>query len=185
MTIEKALKELAKLFEKWDLSLDNWCVIGEWAFILQGWNIPERKNILDVYVDRDKLPWPVKRERQAVPPKNSTELEDWIDFTEKTGFGLDIVPIPESPTDPRSRTSIKRGSVVYQLPDGNKLRVNTPLAEVEIHRWLFKQYTAEDVGEENIKRWWEYIENIKQTAMKKEDKKVLEACDKLLEKYKS
>jgi len=55
MAIEQALKELINLFEKWGLRSDNWCLIGEWALVLQGWGVRERKNILDVYVNRDKL----------------------------------------------------------------------------------------------------------------------------------
>lgn len=177
------LETLSQLFGKWGLFLDDYCLVGEWALLLYGYDIEGRKGIIDVYVDRESLPWKVKKERQIIPPRKSRYFNEWVGFTEQTKFGLDMIPIPESPTDPRTRVSIRKTSKIYQVPSGSKLRINTPLAEVEIHKWLFQQYTAEDIGKDNIQRWWEYIKNIKQAAMKKEDKKVFEACNGLLGKY--
>lgn len=180
MSIEKALIELLKLFKKWNIGPDDWCVIGEWALILQGWDVPERKSILDVYVDRDKLPWPSKGERQAIPPKDSTEFKDWVDFTEKTGFGLDIAPLPYGPF---KREDIKQGSVVYKLSENRNIRIHTPLAEISAHQLMFREFTEVDVGKENIERWWKYVRDIKKAARERDDKEVMNAAILLLKKY--
>ena len=183
MKLERVLEKLVVLLGKWGLKRDNWCLVGEWALVLQGYNLEGRKGIIDIYVNRVSLPWKVKKERQVIPPRDSRYFNEWVSFTEQTKFGLDMIPIPEDPTDPRTAVSIRKNSLVYQLPNESELRVNTPLAEVKVHQWLFQQYTAEDVGEENIERWWGYIRDIAKVARGKRDEKVIEATRLLLRKY--
>lgn len=178
MRIENTLEKLTELFRNWGLTQDDWCLIGEWAMILQGYSVKRREGILDVFVDRKKLPWKVKEERQAVPPKSSNEAKALARFSKQTGFEVDITPLAFGPL---KRARIK-DSVFYRLSSGQKLRLATPLSEVLGHGWKFK-FFGEQAGEIELRRWGKFLKGIGKTARKKGERRLVEFCDQLLNKY--
>lgn len=182
--IEPVLEQLVDLFggENWHLTSDGWILAGEWALALQGWEIEGRPGHIDMYVVRDKLPWQTKEKyRTGVPPRDSPQFHDYIKFVEETKCGIDMFLSKRG----KITTSelLKKDSVSYALPSGRKIRVQRPLSEVLDHFWMFEEFDEESVGKENLDRWWDYVRDIRVAAMKKKDKGVIEACEKLLRKH--
>lgn len=177
MKILKVLEKLERLLSGWGLSTDDWSLLGEWAMVLQDYKVTPRPGVVDICALKDRLPWKVKEDTQTIPPRDSPYFSQWISFTERTGFGVDIFPLPRRPF---SRSKVK-DSVLFRLPNGKKIRLNTPSSEVKAHTTMLKKPVLDHVKGEKVQRWQRFIEEMRAEAVKKGERELLEACAEFLD----
>lgn len=173
LSVDVTLDQLHKLFtSKWKIMETAYVLVDELAYVLQGYHVqgPEMKNgHIDVYVDPTFVPWPDKRERSIIPPKDSKYMEEWIDFMRKTGYGLDIL---------RANPEFLELPVVqYTLLDGGNIHL---MRAYEMTILFVEQtimhYSLDDVGVDKIKEWLNKLVLIKDAAVKKGDQKLITLC---------
>jgi hypothetical protein len=115
--IEQALVSLEKMYANWGLRPNDWVVVDEIAYVLQGYKVVAEEmktRHLDCYLDVTKLPWKPSKERSIIPPAKSSYFDDYCHFMEETGFGLDM--LTTSPED----TIFQQPMVDYELPNEKK-----------------------------------------------------------------
>lgn len=176
--IEEALINLEKMYQGWGLKSKDWVIVDEMAYVLQGYPVigeEMKTRHLDTYVDGNKLPWTPKAERSTIPPINSQYMNQYSEFMQRTGFGLDmLVAVPGV---------LEEKSVNYQLPYRRKVRLMEARA---MTRQFFKQtlmrYSIKDVGPEKIKEWVDKLGLIRKAAFHREDTQLADDCQKMLAK---
>lgn len=178
VSLVKALETLHNLFNKWGVQAKGYILVDEFAYLLQGYEViatEVESGHLDVYADPQQLPWKDKGERSIIPPKDSRQMEDWVNFMQRTGFSLDIL---------RAKPEIlERPSVNYPLPSGGFIRLMKAyeMTEAFVEQTLM-HYSLSDVGKEKIKEWVDKLKLIQEAAEKKNDEKTAKFCkDKLIE----
>lgn len=148
--IDVALEKLySLLMMSWGLAGNNFVVVDEYAYMLQGYDVrgPEVKTgHLDVYVDPRSVPWLDKGERSIIPPKDGSYMDQWENFMEETGYGLDLL---------RASPEILVVPVVkHVLPSGNKIRLMRAFEMTNLFvQQTIMRYSLEDVGEEKVREW--------------------------------
>jgi hypothetical protein len=169
----KTLEELWSLFNKWGLSIKDYVLVDEFAYVLQDYDVKATEvetGHIDVYVNSSILPWKDKGERSIIPPKDSIYMDNWITFMQETGYSLDMLrAIPEI---------LRIPTVDLTLPNGKKIRLMRAfeMTEAFIQQTLM-YYSLEDVDKEKIIEWMNKLEIIKSVAEKKNDEKLAEFCD--------
>jgi len=177
ISINIALEKLYSLFSGWGLRSEDFVLVDEFAYLLQGYEVVATEvanKHLDVYVNPQQLSWKDKGERSIIPPRDSREMDDWIDFMQETGYSLDIL---------RAKGGILQiPSVDYPLPSGSSIRLMKvyEMTETFVEQTLM-HYSLSDVGEEKIKEWLAKLNLIQKAAKKKNDEKTAKLCgDKLV-----
>jgi hypothetical protein len=178
VSLVEALQEIYNLFNKWGLSTKDYVLVDEFAYFLQGYDVKATEvesGHLDVYVNPAPLPWKAKEERNIIPPKDSTCMDDWIGFMQKTGYSLDML---------RAKPEIlKIPSVNHVLPNGDSIQVMRvyEMTEAFVQQTIM-HYSLVDVGKEKILEWMNKLEMIGEVAGKRQDSKLAKLCkDKLAE----
>ena len=185
MKTEKVLEKLEELLRGWGLSKNDWVFTGEYAWGLQGYKFKPRKGHLDIFVDRKKLPWEVgKLDASAFPPKNSLELKQLRKFIKRTKFAPHFLPLPIGTAKWQTIEKKVRQAQLYTLPNKRKIRIHIVskllkdraevLLKTGIHIW----------DEPKIRRWLKDFNLFKRFAEKKNDKKTIKICERVLEKCK-
>jgi hypothetical protein len=176
--LEDALDKLVGLFADWNLNKEDYVLVDEFAYLLQGYEVrgtEVESGHLDVYVNPKKLPWKDKKERSIIPPKDSSEIVSWASYMEKTGYGLDML---------RAKGNILQTPTLdYVLPSGKSIRLMKAyeMTEAFVEQTLM-YYSLKDVGEEKIREWITKLKLIQKAAEKKNDSKTVKFCkDKLIE----
>ena len=176
--IEEALVCLEELFSCWKLTTSGWVVVDEIAYVLQDYEVVAREmktRHLDVYVDTTKLPWEPSKERSIIPPADSKYFDDYSDFMEKTGFGLDMLA-----TTPKD-TIFQQPVVNYPLPNGKTVRLMEAVAMTkQFWQKTLMHYSLRDVGIDKVKEWLAKLELIQEVAQNKGRKKMARDCQRML-----
>lgn len=178
MAVENALVELYKLLRKWGLSEENYVLVDEFAYLLQGYNLegPEIKNKhLDLYVFPGALPWKVKPERSTFPPFDSEYSQQYEKFMKDTSFALDLLVA--------SALILDSDRVNYKLPNGKifPLMELGDMTDQFVHQTLL-HYSLEDVGEAKIKEWHRKLWKINSLANEKQNKQLKDITEVLIPK---
>jgi len=178
--IEQTLVKLEEMFSDWGLNSKDWVVVDEMAYVLQGYEVMAEEmktRHLDAYVDVTKLPWEPSKERSVIPPVSSKFFENFCEFMETTGFGLDM--LATTPED----TILNQPMVNYELPNGKKIQLMEVGAMTEqFWQKTLMHYSLEEVGPEKVKEWFEKLKLIRQVALRKRDTQMAEDCQKMLNK---
>lgn len=169
----ETLEKLHELFESWGLNENDFMLVDEFAYLLQGYEVkgPEVKsNHIDVYINPNSLPWIVKEERSIIPPKNSEYMEKWISFMQETGYSLDMLKA--------SQEILRAPSVKYKLPNDRYIRLMRAFEMTEAFvQQTIMHYSLEDVGKEKIKEWFDKLKLIKKAANQKDDVVLTQLCE--------
>ncbi len=172
VSIESALNKLHTLFHGWGLATNDYVLVDEFAFVLQGYDVygtEIEEGHLDVLVNPLSLPWKHSKERSAIPPKFSKWLDEYSSYMSETKYGLDILA--------RKPDFLKLPTEAYSLPSGNIIRLMKPYEMTGL--WIdqtLMRYSLEDVGIDKIRQWFNKLGLIKEAAIKKDDKKLEELC---------
>lgn len=178
VNLNEALEELYSLLVmNWTLATNNFVIVDEYAYVLQGYDVqgPEvETGHIDVYVDPSRFPWPDKGERSIIPPKDSSYMDQWENFMEETGYGLDLL---------RASPEILVVPVVeHVLPSGNMVRLMRAFEMTNLFvQQTIMRYSLEDVGEEKVREWMGKLSLIRDAAIKRADEKLVELCKIKLE----
>ena len=175
MSIKGALVKLKKLLQSWGLSEEDYVLVDEFAYLLQGYNLegPEIKNNhLDLYVFPDNLPWKVRPERSTFPPFDSKYSRQYEEFMKDIGFALDLLVADALILD--------SDRIHYKLPNSETfpLMELVDMTEQFVHHTLL-HYSLEDVGEDKIKEWYKKLRKIQSLAREKQNKKLIDVTDGL------
>lgn len=176
MSIENALVRLNKLLRDWGLNEEDYILVDEFAYLLQGYNIegPEIKNKhLDLYVFPDSLPWKVSPERSTIPRSNTAYSQQYEKFMKDTGFALDLLVADALIFD--------SDKINYKLPNNETfpLMELVDMTEQFGYRTIL-HYSLEDVGEDKIKEWYRKLKKIQSLAREKGNKKLKDVVDDLV-----
>lgn len=179
MKLEKVLEKLEELFRKWGLSTEDWMLIANYAFKLQGYRVKLREGHFNVIVNEDKLWWKTSP-NEVFPPKNSKEFRELKKWMKITGFSSDLIP---QNSDWFKR--IEEGNTIfYALPNGKNIRLITLCGELkEVLDLILAQCTKKGLGVEKGRFMYKTIENFKKAAKEKKDRKAIKEAERLLEKY--
>lgn len=176
--IEQALVSLEDMYAKWRLGPSDWVVVDEIAYVLQEYEVVAEEmktRHLDIYVDITKLPWEPSKERSIIPPTKSTFFDDYCQFMEETGFGLDM--LATTPDD----AILQQPMVEYKLPNGKKVQLMEAAAMTrQFWEKTLMHYSLKDVGVDKVKEWLAKLDLIKRLAFEKGKAELAEECQKML-----
>jgi hypothetical protein len=175
----KALERISKLYHSWNLSYNDWVLMSDWALYFNGY-VVERRNHFNTPVNRAKLPWKPREDYQTIPPINSKEYKEYIQVMKETGFQLHIAVFPWGEI---TQENILKYSFIHELPNKEKIRIFTVEGEVWVMTHTFERW-KDEVGREKRLKWIREIKNIKEIAKRKNDRRVLEICNKFFERFK-
>ena len=172
--IGSALDKLYILFQGWALTSNDYVLVDEFAFVLQGYEVYGKEiedGHLDVLVNSSSLPWEHSKERSVIPPKSSRWLDEYSSYMTETKYGLDMLA---SKPD-----FLKLPTEIYYLPSGNSIRLMKPyeMTELWINQTLMRD-SLKDVDIDKIKEWFNKLNLIKEAALKKDDKELEELSSK-------
>lgn len=178
MKIEEVLENLVVLLNGWGISLEDWILVSQYAYRLLGYEVKVREGHLNILIDRGKIPWEVGEALETHPPENTKESEQFQQFVEITGFEFDISPV--APKDFKEKI---KNTVLYSLPNGTKIRVQTPIGALEELDQILSKCTADGWGEEKGARILPSVEDQRKAILKKGEKELAEAYGNLIQKY--
>jgi phosphohistidine swiveling domain-containing protein len=185
MKLEKVLEKLDELLSNWRLSRDDWILTGEYAWRLQSYKFQLRKGHLDVFVDREKLPWKVgKLDATAIPPKDSLEFKQLKKFIKQTKFGPHFLPIPIGKVKWQTIKLTRKQSYLYSLPNKRKIRIHKVSEAVKMRTKVFLTAGIEGWSEPKLKRWLHDFIQFKRFAEKKNNKEIVKTSNLAIEKCK-
>lgn len=176
--IEQALISLEAMYTRWELAPNDWVVVDEIAYVLQGYGVIAEEmetRHLDSYVDVTKLPWEPSKERSVIPPAKSTYFDDYCQFMEETGFGLDM--LATTPDD----TILQQPMIDYELPNGKKVQLMEATAMTrQFWEKTLMHYSLKDVGVEKVEEWLAKLDLIKRVAIEKGEVEMAKECQEML-----
>jgi hypothetical protein len=178
-TFTNAIKPLRELMDSYGMEITDWCISGEYAWIVNGYDVSIRENHIDLYVKESRLPWVVRDRIQTIPPKHSQELEQYSDFVEKNKIALHMVPLPKPKVSEHlidkfaKKTQIGGVSVNVIDPVGNLYDLGATLGAYELNEF----------GEDRLTRWEHYLRTVYNDANEKNDKHIAEKAKELLKRY--
>lgn len=177
--LKKTIKPLSDLMSSFKMTPDDWCITGEYAWVIQGYNVLLRDNHIDMYVKESKLPWPVRDRIQTIPPAGSKELEIYSHFVKEHKTALHMVPLP------------KPGNTEHLIDNfANKINVNgTYVNVISLVGWLtdfelmMRAYEIPEFGEERLDRWKKFLDRIYAISIEKNDGFISKKTKALSDKY--
>lgn len=178
MKIEVVLENLEVLFTKWKISTSDWVFTAQYAFRLQRYDVKVRKGHLNIQVKKTKIPWEVGKALETHPPLNTKFSRQCLQFERKTGFEFDIAPV--SSKDFRRKA---KHIISYSLPNGKKIRVQTPRGGLEELDIIFSMCNDKGWGEEKGYRVMPAVEDQWRAILKKKEFKLAKVYEKLIKKY--
>jgi len=178
MKLEKVIEKLEELLRKWGLKRDQWILIANYAFKLQGYESKLRKGHLITMVNREKLPWKVKEGLEVFPPKGSVWEKDFIKWMKQTGFETDLMVYSD-----REIKKYLNNSILYKLPNKKLVRLITMEGNLISLNHFLTHCREEEAGIDKGVYLLGVIEDLKKASEKKKDKKSVLLADKILKKY--
>ena len=181
MKLTRVLEKLEELFRKWNLGLDDWILIANYADWLNDYKVKLRKGHFNTFININKLPWRAKKEGFEISPlKKSKELKEYEKWIQETEFDTGLAPL----TQHEIRKTVKAGDTfIYVLPNGQKIRVMNFIGNLKsLDEHL--AYAAKYGGKKRMKRLLGYLKGQMKAAGKKGDKVGKKHCQKILRKYK-
>lgn len=178
---KKALNNLTYLLNSLDLGssvLVNYYSLRLHGYDIEPWDEYPR---IDVVVDRDNLPWETKGEkiREIIPPQNSIYFKQWEEFALKYSLKFPLKLTPE-PHDKVIRLDYSE----HKFPSGYILKICKPITNilgfkkaVDVYCKKADEYKQRIFDEKEIERWERKIRNVKYAAERKEDRKLINACE--------
>lgn len=178
MKIETVLENLEELFTKWKIFTSDWVFTAQYAFGLQGYSVEVRKGHLNIQVNKTKIPWEVGEALETHPPLNTKYSKQYFQFERKTDFEFDITPVPLKDFKRKAKHTIS-----HSLPNGKKIRVQTPRGGLEELDIIFSMCNDKGWGEEKGYRVMPAVEDQWRAILKKKEFKLAKAYEKLIKKY--
>ena len=174
--IETALIKVSKIFRRWGPTNQDWVVVDEIAYFLQGYEVMGKEmqtRHLDIYVDTEKLPWHPSVERSIIPPPNSRFFEKYTEFMKDSGFGLDMLK--------KAPGIFEQPVVLYKLKNGNEVQL-MEVGAMTRQFWekTLMHYSLEDVGEEKVREWLDKLKLIRTAAIKRENRILADDCSRMI-----
>jgi len=174
--IKDVLEKVYKLYVGWGLIRDNWVLVDEYAFLLQGYDVKAnevRTRHIDTLIEKESWPWHVYNGFRGIPPIDSKAWREYEEFRKETGHELDFLIGDEE--------MVRRPRTIYKLPNGKEIWVMKPLEMVKLlYQYALKRLSKIDVGKEKLNEWWEKVKIIKIAAIKKGDEILAEYCRNIL-----
>ncbi len=173
---KEILSQLCALMKDFGLDINDWCISGECAWVINGFSIPTRSNHIDIYVKESRLPWKVRDKMQTLPKRDSHEFELYSSFIEKSRIGLHLVPLPkpglsEEFIDNYGETNSFEGCII---------RVINPIGNLMDLEMTLKLYSFKNLGSERIERWTRYIKAIRDLSTNMKRRNIIVKTNQLL-----
>lgn len=179
MRIEEVLENLEELLRRWGISKKDWIFVAQYAYRLLGYDVKVRREHLNIIVNREKIPWEIGEGLEIHPHRGTKFSKQYNHFIRKTDFDFDITHL--SPKDFKG----KEGKfILYSLPNGKQIRVQTPIGAIEELERLLSMSIDEGWGVEKGARVLEFVEDQIQAFIKRGETKSAKLYKQLLEKYK-
>jgi hypothetical protein len=177
--IKKVAKPLAEFMNDLGMDKKDWCIGGEYAWILHGYDVSMRENHIDFYVKESKLPWPVRNRLQTIPPKNTHHLEVYSDFIENHHVGLHMVPLPKPGL---SESLIERFGELMKI--GNvEIQVINPLGNLYDLDKTLSYYDWHEFGNDRLTRWKKYMETVVKESKELGHKNITKKAQEILDNH--
>lgn len=178
MKVEKVLVNLEKLLSKWGISNSNWIFAAQYAERLLGYDIKVREGHLNILVNRTRIPWEFGEDLETYPPADTKYYQQYKNFMNQTGFEFDIVPV-----SPREFQKKIKKTVSYPISSSEKILVQTPWGGLDELDYILSKCNREGWGEEKGFRVYPHLGDIRKAALKKGEKELVDAYEKLATKY--
>lgn len=179
MKIVKVLQELEKLLRSWGIGSEDWILVANYAYKLLGYDVKLRPGHLNILIAKGKIPWKVKEGIEIHPPRNTKYRNDFKRFIDETGYDFDI-----NLTTAKAFKEKEGKYILYILPNGGKIRVQTPEGAVKEFKKLLSLSTYQGLGVERLDKDTSNIENLIGALKKKREKDTVKKFEKLLKEYK-
>lgn len=181
MKLTRVLEKLEKLFRKWNLGLDDWILIANYANWLDGYRVKLRKGHFNTFININKLPWQAKKEGFEISPlKKSKELKEYEKWMQETGFDTGLAPL----TQREIRKTVRTGDTfIYILPNGQKIRVMNFIGNLKSFDEHLA-YAAKYGGRKRMKRLLGDLKSQIEATKERGNKVGKKYCQKILKKYK-
>ena len=179
MKVEKVLVELEKLLRTWGIETSDWILVANYAYKLMGYDVKLRRGHLNVLVKKNEIPWQIEEGVEVHPPRNTKYRNDFRKFIDKTGFDFDI-----NLATNREFEQKKGMFILYELPNGIKIRVQIPLGALREFEKLLSLSTREGLGVERLSKDIDYIQNLIEALLKKKEKTTARKFQELLKRFK-
>lgn len=178
MKIEKVLEGLEELLNGWGLNQNDWILVAQYAYRLLGYDVKVREGHLNILADKTKLPWEVKEGLEAHPRMGTSAYKQHQQFLRRTGFEVDINPLP-----PRKLRERLKDSIGHTLPNKKQINVLNPWGLLKELDDLLSMCTAEGWGEEKGARVLKSVRNQIEVFKERNEKELVGAYEKLFSKY--
>ncbi|OGM10482.1 hypothetical protein A2Z67_00875 [Candidatus Woesebacteria bacterium RBG_13_36_22] len=178
MKIEKVLESLDELLSGWGITGQDWVFTAEYALRLLEYDVGVRERHFTIQVDKAKIPWEVGEALETHPPISSKYSKEYLRFQEKTGFEFDMVPV--HPEDFKRKAKY---TVLYALPNGKQIRVQTPEGGLEELEIILASCTEKGWGVEKGFRIMPSVEDEWKALLRKGEIKLANKFEKLIKKY--
>lgn len=189
--IDSATVETASLLRGWGLDEKSF-MIGKYLSHYYIGVFTDHKDVLrdiNIYVLKDKLPWPVDTDARSVIPPKGKYFDDYNALQNKYSIGLDLIPIPgvflTEPYIVNGRLEKKIGNQLINFESIEKflyrMRLNVSQFDGKPREEVRKFYF---VDEKRYKDRLEFNDCILNYAKKLGDKKLIIQAEKLVSSYK-
>lgn len=176
--INGVLEELEKLLQSWEISPTDWILVSQYAYKLLGYRVKLRYGHFNILVRRIKIPWKIEEGVEIHPPHGSIYRKNFEEFIATTGFDFDINLASEKDYE------AKEGKyVLYELPNGIKIRVQKPVGAIREFEKLLSLSTREGFGVERLDKDIFYIKDMIKALLLKKEENTLTEFQELLDKY--
>ncbi|HUW21696.1 MAG TPA: PEP-utilizing enzyme [Candidatus Bathyarchaeia archaeon] len=178
MGIEKVLENLEELFSRWGVASCDWVFTAEYALKLLGYDVLVREGHLTIQVNKTKIPWKIGEALETHPSVNTKFSKEYLRFQEKTGFEFDMAPVSSEDFKRKAKYT-----VLYTLPNGRQIRVQTPEGGLEELEIILASCTDEGWGAEKGFRIMACVEDELKALLKKGEIKLAKKYEMLIKKY--
>ncbi len=179
--LESVLEKLEKMFNSWNLTINDWVLVDEFAYNLQGYDVigeEVKTKHIDVLVNKNKWPFKTKESMRTMFWKDEKSYNQYKEFMRETGYKLDILFC-----DVDDEQEVKTNFILHTLPNSRKIRIKKALEMTSgMYKYTLGRYSEKDVGEKKIKEWKEKYKIILRAAMEKNNTELVKVCKKLIGK---
>ncbi len=179
MDEEKVFPKIAGLLHSWGIEANDWFVVGKLARRLAGFTVPERGLHVNVAINVKKLPWRVEHVNyvEAIPPKGSEYLKQYLKFITETGWELDLKPMDKKLYESVSKEVTAIGGATIQYAH--------ILDNIRINELSVSHHSMKQLGPTKARRLLLGLQNLRNAADPEDAPEVIKACDAVLKKYAS
>ncbi|MBU0976256.1 MAG: PEP-utilizing enzyme [Patescibacteria group bacterium] len=130
--INSVLSSLTNLLKDWGIDVNNWMLIGQYPYVLLGYDTPLRDGHFNILLKKDLIPWNFDPSAIEIhPPIESKFFDEYENFTKTTGYNFDLVPFSKTQFADWIKTSYK-----YQITSSRTVHIQSEQGSIKEYSFL-------------------------------------------------